>query len=108
MFFFKPEKRKKMNSLQESRFLRLVLFLVLCSFFWLLFSPETGFLSLLRQRNELKSLQVETQQLIQNNEELKKKIEKLESDQEYLEKLARDQHGMVKEDEILFDFSKEK
>lgn len=102
------DRRKKMASTRVNRRFRLILLLVACAFLWLFFAPETGFLSLLKQRNELKSLQLETQQLAENNEELKRMIEKLKNDNEYLEKLAREKQGMIKENEIIFEFSKKK
>lgn len=97
-----------MSPIQENRYLKLVLALVVLALLWLLFAPQTGFLALLRQRAELKSLQQETQGLALENEQLKKDIERIETDVEYLEEISRRDYGLVKENEMVFDFSKKK
>ena len=105
-------KRRKpkasLSPIQENRYLKLVLILVLFALLWLLFAPNTGFLALLRQRAELKTLQQETQDLTLENESLKKEIERIENDDEYLEEISRRDYGLVKENEMVFDFSPKK
>ena len=46
--------------------------------------------------------------MIQENKEISEAIERLQSDEEYLEQVAREEHGMLKENEMVFDFGKEK
>lgn len=107
------EKRKRkqkasLNANQESLYRKCILALVFIAFLWLMFAPQTGFLALLRQRAELKSLQQETQELAAENERLKKEAERLKNDDAYLEEISRRDYDMVKENEILFEFSSRK
>lgn len=97
-----------MTSLQETRFLKIVILLVVLAFLWLLFAPRTGVLSLLGQRSELKSLQEQTQVLVQQNAEMREEIEKIEGDTAYLEEIARRDYGLIKDNEILFEFPSKK
>lgn len=97
-----------MSPIQENRYLKLVLVLVILAVLWVLFAPKTGFLALLRQRSELKTLQEETQALTQENAALKKEIERIETDDQYLEEISRRDYGLVKENEMVFDFSRKK
>lgn len=93
---------------QEIRFLKIVILLVVLAFLWLLLAPRTGFISLLRQRSELKSLQEQTQVLAEKNAEMREEIEKIEGDTAYLEEIARRDYGLIKENEILFEFPSKK
>jgi cell division protein FtsB len=43
-----------------------------------------------------------------SNEELRLEIERLQNDRAYLERIAREEHGMLKENERVFDFSGKK
>ena len=97
-----------MSPIQENRYLKLVILLVVLAFLWFLFAPKTGFMALLRQRAELKSLQEETQDLTAENEKLRQEIEKIENDEKYLEDIARGELGLIKENEIIFEFSPKK
>lgn len=71
---------------------------------WIVFAPGNGILALLNQRAELKSIEQETQELTMENEELRAEIDRIENDEEYLEEISRRDHGMVKENEMLFEF----
>lgn len=104
------EKRKRkpkvaLSPNQENRYIKLVLALIVFAFLWVMFAPNTGFLSLLRQRSELKALQQETQGLVKENEELRKEVDRIKNDDAYLEEISRRDYNMVKENEILFDFN---
>ena len=46
--------------------------------------------------------------LEQQNRDLQAEIEQLKNDAEYLEQVAREKHGLLKKNEMVFDFSKEK
>lgn len=98
--------KKKLTPLQENRFLKIILVLVVASFLWLLFAPGTGVYSLLKIRNKASHLEAETQELIQVNEELRAEIDRLKNDTEYLEQIAREKYGLIKKNEQIFDFSK--
>jgi cell division protein FtsB len=75
---------------------------------WVLFAPGKGVVSLLRQRSELKELQVETERLRVQNEHLQAEVERLQKDPEYLEEVARRDYGLLKKNERVYDFSKTK
>lgn len=104
----KRKPKATMTPLQEIRFLKIVILLVVIAFLWLFFAPRTGFLSLLRQRSELKSLQEQTQVLVEQNATMHEEIEKIEGDTAYLEEIARRDYGLVKDNEILFEFTSTK
>ena len=104
----KGKPKAKMTPLQEIRFLKIVILLVVLAFLWLLLAPGTGFLSLLRQRSELKTLQQQTQVLAEQNEIMRAEIENIEGDAAYLEEIARRDYGLVKDNEILFEFPSKK
>ena len=82
--------------------------LLLCglAFLWILFAPQTGVVSLLRQKSELKALKAETEELRLQNEALRAEIEKLREDPAYLEEVARRDYGLLKENERVYDFAK--
>lgn len=104
----KRRPKATMTSLQEIRFLKIVILLVVLAFIWLLFAPGTGLFSLLGQRSELKSLQEQTQVLVEQNTKMREEIEKIEGDTAYLEEIARRDYGLVKDNEILFEFPSKK
>ena len=43
---------------------------------------------------------------MQQNSDIDRDIERLQSDEEYLEQVAREEHGMLKDNEMVFDFNK--
>ncbi len=105
------KKRKPKTALspnQENWYVKLLLTLIIIAFLWLMFAPHTGFLALLRQRAELKSLEQETQGLVKENEELRQEVDRVKNDDSYLEEISRRDYDMVKENEILFEFSSKK
>lgn len=71
---------------------------------WLLVGPyglwQYGMVS--RQLSELKE---ENHSLEARNRQLQEEIERLQHDPAYIEEVARREHGLLKENEILFDFS---
>ncbi len=97
-----------MSPAQENLYLKLVLALFFLAFMWLVFAPNTGFVTLLRQRNELKSLEQEIQTLTLQNKVLKQDIEKIKTDPVFLEFIARKNHNLVKSNEMVFEFPSKK
>ncbi len=75
---------------------------------WVVFAPGRGIFFLHQQKKDLAALEFEQKRLIQENKEMEKDIKRLQSDKEYLEKVAREEHGMLKKNEMVFDFAKEK
>lgn len=63
---------------------------------------DHGLVHLLRMQAEQRELERKVFELQQRNEHLRQQIRRLESDDWYLEKLAREQLGLVKKGEIIY------
>ena len=55
----------------------------------------------------MEELQHQKTRLQQENEALRQEIERIEGDIEYLERIAREKHGLLKKNEMLFDFDED-
>lgn len=75
---------------------------------WILFAPGRGFIHHLQLQREIASLAEENVRLEARNVELTADIKRLQSDNAYLEKVAREKHGLLKKDEMIFDFEANK
>lgn len=73
---------------------------------WILFAPGRGFFHYLKLHREIAALTEENSRLEAKNVELTEDIKKLQSDNAYLEKVAREKHGLLKKNEMVFDFEK--
>ena len=103
----KRNPKQKLSPLQKNRLWRIGTLIVLAAFAWLLFAPETGVLSLISQKRELSSIQLKTEELVKDNEQLQKEIDRLQKDSAYLEEVARRDYGLLKSHERVYDFSKQ-
>ena len=74
----------------------LVLFIVAAVF------GDHGLVHLLRMRGEQQELEHLAFGLQQRNEQLRQQIRRLQSDNSYIEKLARERLGLVKNDEVIY------
>ena len=72
---------------------------------WIIFAPGMGFYSLLHQRSTITRLRAENKEIEEKNVSLRKEIEQIQNDPEYLEKVARDKYGLLKENEMVFEFT---
>lgn len=97
-----------LSPLQEKRFYRIVAVLLTASLAWLILAPQSGVLALLQKRAKMKSLQHKTLLLERSNKELEQEINRLRTDPAYLEEVARREHGLLKKNEIIYDFSQQK
>ncbi|MBW1791300.1 MAG: septum formation initiator family protein [Deltaproteobacteria bacterium] len=70
---------------------------------WILFSSN-GVMNHRTVQKQLQAVQNENLKLAAENEQLKIEIEKLKSDPAYLEEVARKDYGLVKKNEMIFDF----
>lgn len=104
----KQKRKTSLSPLQQKRLLRISLCIVGVALLWIVFAPGRGLFFLHQQKKELALLKAEQEELIVNNRELAEDVERLQSDEEYLERVAREEHGMLKENEMVFDFAKEK
>ena len=104
----KRKPKKPLSPLQQKRLLRIFVAAVLLAGLWLIFAPGQGLLYLHQQKKRLALLEAEQAQMIQDNTEMTQAIERLQDDRQYLEQVAREEYGMVKENEMVFDFAKKK
>jgi cell division protein FtsB len=65
---------------------------------------EQGLPRYRRLRTELGELRASNQVLVREIAELKSEIEALRTDPSYVERIARDELGMVREEELVFQF----
>ena len=72
---------------------------------WLGFG-ERGFIHLYRMEKERQAYLEKIHHLEKKNQELLGQIERLRKDKEYIESVARRELGLVKENEIIYRFSK--
>lgn len=97
-----------LSSLQEKRFSRIVVVLLAASLALLIFAPHSGVLAVLQRHSRLKALQQKASLLEKSNKELEKEISRLRNDPAYLEEVARREHGLLKKNEYIYDFSQQK
>ena len=65
---------------------------------------DRGILRALQAGRQKAALQEEVRQLEAANDELRQEIESLRNDRRYLEAIARKELGMVKDDELVYQF----
>ena len=104
----KQKPKTFLSPLQRQRLLRISFSVVVVLLLWLVFAPGRGMFHLYQQKKHLAVLEAEREQMIQENKEMSLAIERLQNDKEYLEYVAREEHGMLKDNEMVFDFAKEK
>ena len=98
----------QLSSLQKNRLVRITALLAIMAFVWLIFAPHSGVWALIRQHARLKALERNTSKLEQDNKKLQKEIDRLRNDPAYLEEVARREHGLLKKNEYIYDFSQQK
>lgn len=69
---------------------------------------DRGFFYLFKLKRQQAELQQQLAQVEAVNDGLRREIASLGSDRQHLERLARSQLGMVREDEIVYQFSSKK
>jgi cell division protein FtsB len=105
----KQQKPRRPLSVVEGKLLfRISIAIALLVLLWIVFAPGSGMFHLHQQKKHLAELKTEHEVLTQQNKEMKEDIERLQTDKGYLEKVAREDLGMLKKNEIVFDFAKEK
>ncbi len=100
--------RSPLSPIQKKRLVAAGICLLLISLLWLFFAPNMGIYSVLHKRSTLIRLKEQNAQIEKKNESLKKDIDQIKNDPHYLEKVARDKYGLLKENEMIFDFSPNK
>ena len=80
-----------------------VVALLLC---WHLFSSY-GLVGYFHLKKELAGLQAENDRLQEQNRQLLHDLKRFKEDDAYFSEVARKQHGMIKKNEVIFDFGKD-
>ncbi len=95
-------------SIQKNRtFITFCLVSVLILFVVVYFAPY-GARNYFNLQNELSVINNEIAELTLENKQLKNEIDRLKNDENYIQEVARKKYGMLKKDELIFDFSKKK
>ena len=102
-----PPSYKKIKRPERQRLIAVIAALVTVLTAWLAFSPY-GAVRYYRVHREMRSVQADNQRISKENKELAKEIYRLKSDRAYQEAVARQNFGMIKKNEMVFDFSGEK
>jgi cell division protein FtsB len=63
---------------------------------------ERGLVHLVRLQNEQRELEQTTFALQQRNDQMRRRIDRLQTDDRYVERLARERLGLVKQGEVIY------
>jgi len=77
--------------------------LIIIVWYFALFG-ERGIIKIIQLQHERDRILAEVQRIQQKNEKLKREIRRMHEDPHYLESVARQELGVVKDNEILFIF----
>ena len=96
-------------SLKKTKFLKLALLVLFLCFIigWLSFG-ERGFIHLHKMDKEREAYLKRISDLEQEKQSLLEEIKRLRTDKAHIESLARRELGLIKDDEILYRFMREK
>lgn len=97
--------KTSLTPLQQKKLRRLFWLLVVLFLLALFFMPGKGLYFLKKEKMRIAAAAAEKQALIEKNKALRDEISRLKNDERYLEEVARSQHGLLKKDEQVFDFS---
>lgn len=100
----KKKIRKTLSPLQYKRFVQILVLLAIAAAGWIFLAPDMGMYSLYSEKSRVEKLQEKKSKLEAENARLRREINRIENDVEYLERLAREKHGLLKENEMVFDF----
>ncbi len=73
---------------------------------WVFFAPGGGYVHYRKVQRELSTIREKNIELQKSNAALRQEIERLQTDEAYLEKVAREKHGLLKKDERVYEFGK--
>ncbi len=94
-----------LSSQERKRFWLIGLLVVLLVGLWVLFSPR-GLVRYYRLRGEIEAMRAEKEALTTSNKALAAEIAKLEKNPVYLEGVAREEYGLIRKNEMVFEFPK--
>jgi len=78
-----------------------LIFIILMITYYTVFG-ERGILQLRKLERNTEKIKASTEKIKQENENLKNEIELLQGDDQYIERIAREDLGLVREDEIIY------
>jgi cell division protein FtsB len=97
--------RHTITSMKESKgrwkYLVLVVSIILVITYYTVFG-ERGVLELRKLERTVEEAKAKTEEVKKENERLKQEIQRLQSDQQYIEKLARQELGLARKDEMIY------
>jgi cell division protein FtsB len=99
---------KIFSRLERKQLLYIGVFLIVLLLVWVFLAPRNSALHLFRVQKELKMIQTKNKALEEENAALRAEIDKLENDPAYLEEKARKDYGLIKKNELLYKFDKQK
>ena len=82
--------------------------IILLILLWVVFSSRTGIVRFFQTNKEREAVQTTNKDLEQKNKRLQDEVDRLENDPATIEEVARKQFGLIKKNEIIYDFSKKK
>jgi cell division protein FtsB len=97
---------KQFSRSERRQLLYIGVFLVVLVLFWVLIAPKKSALHLVKAKQELEAIQAENKRLEEENDVLRKEIDRLKHDPTYLEEKARKEYGLLKKNEMLYKFEK--
>ena len=97
----------KSNKKKRGINILLVIGLFFLIVFWLFFG-KNGFLNLYRMEKQRERLLKRIYEIQMENRRIALEIERLKNDPRYIEKVARKELGLVKENEIIYQFKRDK
>ncbi len=97
--------KTSLSPLQQKKLCRISLLLLVILLLSIFFTPGKGLYFLRKQKLQVAALNVEKQELREKNTALREEIKRMKTDVHYLEEVAREQRGLLKKDEMVFDFS---
>jgi cell division protein FtsB len=99
---------KQFSRSERRQLLYIGVFLVVLVLLWVLIAPKKSALHLVKAKQELEAIQVENKRLEEENDVLRKEIDRLKHDPTYFEEKARKEYGLLKKNEMLYKFDKKK
>ncbi len=101
----KPRQSQR-HKQQNNKLVLLTLLAVICTLLlYIFFAPGKGLHQQKQLKNDIINLAEKNNLLSKKNIQLQKDIKKLENDPEYIEEVARKKHGLLKKNEIIFEFN---
>lgn len=67
-------------------------------------NDENGFARVQKLHDELENLKLQNRQLARENEAVKRRIRAIQSDDDYIENIARNEMGMIGPNEVVYQF----